>query len=198
MRIYRIADLLMLGGRTSQDYPYILVGWIPDEQAYRLFLSLGFQLQSLIIPSACDPITLDCLLANRLQPLAGATFLAGCTLHVPGIAGFSGGVLGDPGQEACSAEGCNEPLTKGWSLLTFPGGPGMAVDREVTDLSARLQTVCTESVPDHNTLISLSEYLAQRGVGKVVGLTDGSGPAACGAALIRQGEKTELWRLADL
>ncbi|SDF76512.1 hypothetical protein [Sporomusa acidovorans] len=198
MRIYRIVDLLMLGGRTGQGYPFILAGCIPDEQAYNLFVSAGYELQSLIVSKECDPVTLDCLLANRLQSLAAATFLAGCTLHVPGVAGFSGGVLGDPGQTACSAGGCSEAMNNGWSLLTFPGGPGLAADREIPDLPARVQAICTESVPNHMTLISLSEYLTRMGAGKVIGITDGSGPTACGAALIRQGEKTEVWRLAEL
>lgn len=198
MRIYKNADLLMLGSRTSQDYPFILAGRSPDEQVHKLFVALGLQLQSLQIPVACDPVALDCLLADQLQSLAGATFLAGCTLQVPGIAGFSGGVLGDPGQSARSAGGWIERLDNGWSLLTFPGGPGMAADREVAALPARVETACTESTPDHNTLISLSDYLAQLGAGSMLGITDGSGPLACGAAIIRQGKQTEVWRLADL
>lgn len=198
MRICHIDDLWILAGRTRQDYPFILAGCGSVLQGYRQIFDVGRSMESLTVPGSCHPVQLDLLLAAMLQPMAGSFAVAGCTISIPGITGFSGGVLGDPADSPSSSEGLAETLKTPWSLITFPGGPGMAQNVRLSCLPFPVKALCTKTVPDHSTLEQLSAYTKSIGADKFIAVTDGSGPGACGAALIRSASQEVLWRLEEV
>ena len=113
--------------RTQQGYPYIAAGCVSIKGKIPFVLDLGRKLRFLAAPEACHPVSLDLLLAELLQPLADSFVMIGCTIGIPDVPGFSGGVLGNPGISPRSAEGFMEKLEDDWTLITFPGGPGLAV-----------------------------------------------------------------------
>lgn len=198
MQVCRIEELWILAGHTRQDYPFILTGCITNQQSYHQIFNIGLNMSVLTLPASCPPVELDLLLASILQPLAGSVVIAGCTIHVPGVPGFSGGVLGDPAGNPCSAGGLIENLNNSWSLVTFPGGPGMAQNVTISQLPLSIRALCTDAVRDHNTLQHLSAYTKSIGADKFIAVTDGSGPAAHGAALIRNKSQNVLWRLEEV
>lgn len=198
MHICRLEDLWILAGHTRQDYPFILVGCAFDQQSYPQIFDLGLSINSLLIPCACHPVKLDLLLAAMLQPWGNSLIIAGATIGVPNVPGLSGGVLGDPASSPCSSGGLIENLKGSWSLVTFPGGPGMAQNVKITHLPPAVQALDRENIPDHNTLQRLSVYTKNIGADKFIAVTDGSGPGACGAALIRSKSQVVLWRLEEV
>lgn len=188
----------MIAGYTRQKFPFILAGCSLEAQLPRQVFAAGALLRSLHIPGACPPVQLDLLLVEVLQLLAGTCIVAGATIYVPGTPGVSGGVLGDPASSPQSAGGLIEILRPPWSLVAFPGGPGMAQNIELPVIPAAVQAICAANVPDHRTLQRLSAYTYAAGGGKFIALTDGSGPGACGAALIRNNRQAVLWRLEEV
>jgi|GEM_PF-6643751 hypothetical protein len=198
MQISCLEDLWILAGHTRQNYPFILVGHASTEKAYRKMLSLGLEMSSIMMIDSCHPIKLDILLATKLQVLAGFFSIAGCTIHVPNVPGSSGGVLGDPTSRPSSAAGLVENLKNSWSLVTFPAGPGMAQNVRLSRLPPSIKALCTENTPDHYMLQQLSTYTNSIGADKFIAVTDGSGPGACGVALIRNQSKTMLWCLDEM
>ena len=191
-------NLWMLAGHTCQDYPFILVGYSLEQQLYHQIFDIGLAMSSLVIPDACHPVKLDYLLASALQPLANLCVVAGCTIRALNVPAFSGGVLGDPGSSPSSAGGLVENLSGAWSLVTFPQSPGMAQNVKISSLPSAVQALCTERVPDDYTLKQLSVYTQSIGADKFMAITDGSGPGAYGAALIRKKSKVVLWRLEEV
>ncbi len=198
MQLGRLEDLWILAGRTRQDYPFILAGCVSAPQSDQQIFNLALTIHSLTIPAACHPVTLDLLLANNIQTATTAFSLIGCTMQVPGVPAFSGGILGDPNSSPVSAGGLIEALPGNWSLVTFPGSPGMAQNINITQLPSDIQELCTNSIPNHRTLQRLSAYTKKIGADKFVAITDGSGPDACGAALIRYQDQELLWRLDEV
>ncbi|MBP1764050.1 MAG: hypothetical protein H6Q65_1108 [Firmicutes bacterium] len=198
MQLGRMEDLWILAGRTRQAYPFILAGCLSAPQSDRKIFDLALAIHSLSIPAACHPVTLDLLLANSLQTAATPFSLAGCTIQVPGVPACSGGILGDPNSSPASAGGLIESLPGQWSLVTFPGSPGMAQNITITCLPPEIQALCTHNTPDHRTLQHLSAYTNKLGADKFVAITDGSGPDARGAALIRYQDQELLWRLDEV
>lgn len=198
MQVCRMDDLWILAGHTRQDYPFILAGCVSDRQAYPQIFNVGLSMKSLTIPVSYHPVKLDILLASMLQPMADSFAVAGCTISVPDVPGFSGGVLGDPAVNPSSAGGLIENLQTSWSLATFPGGPGMAQNVKLSYLPLSVKALCTTAVPNHTTLQQLSAYTKNIGADKFIAVTDGSGPGACGAALIRSKSQEVLWRLEEV
>lgn len=198
MQVRRLDDLWLLSGYTRQNYPFILTGYAASPQAYSEIFNAGLAMKALAIPEACHPVTLDLLLANLLQAMAGTFPVAGCTISVPGVPGASGGVLGDPASTPASSAGLIEDLSMPWSLVTFSGGPGMAQNIKLSSLPVSVKSLCTSTIPDHSTLEQLSVYTKSIGADKFIAITDGSGPGACGAALIRSRAQKILLRLEEV
>jgi len=198
MQLGHLEDLWILAGRTRQDYPFILAGCLSAPQSDRQIFNLALTIQALTIPATCHPVTLDLLLANSLQTASNTFSLVGCTIEVPGVPAFSGGILGDPNSSPVSAGGLIEALPGNWSLVTFPGSPGMAQNINITQLPPDIQELCTNNTPDYRTLQQLSAYTQTIGADKFVAITDGSGPHAQGAACIRYQNQEILWRLDEV
>ncbi len=117
-------------------------------------------------------------------------------MHVPATPGFSGGVLGDPASSPQSAGGLIESLRPSWSLVAFPGGPGMALSIDLPVIPAAVRAICAAHIPDYRTLRHLSAYACA--AKKFIAITDGSGPGSCGAVLIRNKRQVALWRLEEV
>ena len=188
----------MLAGRTQQGYPYIAAGCVSIKGKIPFVLDLGRKLRFLAAPEACHPVSLDLLLAELLQPLADSFVMIGCTIGIPDVPGFSGGVLGNPGISPRSAEGFMEKLEDDWTLITFPGGPGLAVKGKNSILPASIQEIRGKHIPDFRTLRCLADYAETAGVDEIIAITDGSGPGAQGAALIRSKSREVLWKLEEV
>ncbi|MDR3560343.1 MAG: hypothetical protein P4N59_02715 [Negativicutes bacterium] len=198
MQTVHIEELFMIGGRTLQNYRFIVAGLAPALSANMEIASLGAAVAALSIPEHCAPDRLDLLLAKTLRQSAGVIPIAGCTIEVPDLDGFSGGVLGETAQEPLDAGGELEKLAGGWTLLTFPGSPGMACDTEIAHIPDSVRTVCTLGKADDKAIVSLAAFSQSAGASRSIAITDGSGAGACGAALIRKGSQLKLWRLKEV
>ena len=197
MRLVRIDELFMLSGHSIQNYPFIIVGLVRNTATQQEFHEIASSISSLTFPERCSPVELDLLLAGRLALVSRYLIIAGCTIHLPHVMGFSGGVLGDPMDQPIHAESIWEYLSNGWTLLTFPESPGMACDSLLTDIPNAVILRSKAGVPDHNTLLSLSRYSEIAGAQRCIAITDGSGVGAVGAALIRKGSQMAVWRLEE-
>jgi hypothetical protein len=186
MELLKIDELFMLRGQSMQNYPFIIVGLVKHTLTHQEFHEIGLAISSLTFSGECSPVQLDLLLANKLALVSGYLSIAGCTMHLPHSAGFSGGVLGDPSNPPSHAESILENISNGWTLLTFPESPGMACDSLLPDIPNAIILRCKTGVPDHNTLLSLSLYSEMAGAKRCIAITDGSGVGAVGAALIRK------------
>lgn len=198
MQICHIDDLWMLAGRTQQDYPYIVAGCVSLSGKMPPVSYLEQNLRLLTAPEACHPVSLDLLLAELLQPLADSFVMIGCTIRVPSVPEFSGGVLGNPGRSACSAEGFVEKLEDDWTLVAFPGGPGLAVKGEHSVVPASIREIRGTHASDYRRLRRLAVYADTVGADEIIAVADGSGPGAQGAALIRSKSSEVLWKLEEV
>lgn len=198
MRTACIGELFMVGGRTVQNCRFILAGLASDQIENNGIARLGACIATLSFPEQCGPHRLDMMLAEAVLPLKGVAPIVGCTIEVPGIAGLSGGILGSTEKEPCSAAGESEQLPDGWSLLTFPGSPGIACDSNLNDAPDWVLEMCTSDKPNADTIYGLSSYSHHVRATRCIAITDGSGPEASGAALIRKGGRIILWRLDEM
>jgi hypothetical protein len=189
----------MLGGKTGQGYPYILVGSASSAPlSHPVFSHLQESFKEITIPNDISPKELDILLANTLSGYSHDCEIAGCTIKVAGIEASTGGVLGDPREKGKSAFGQVEMLECGWGLLTYPGGPGIAfktAHKKEHALQHKWRYKRHEGLKGRDLLAAYSKNAFKKGIESLIAITDGTGSDSSGAALIQSGRDYIVWSL---
>ena len=195
MKVYAINNLFLFGGLTKGNQPYLVIGkqLQPDPT---LFIQLKTMLEDFTIPTICSAKMLDSLIAAILRKAKSRPFLIGCTIRVSGIAGPTGGVLGNPSLMALSAQGELEVLEDGWKLLSFPESPGLAF-KEGARSTFSPEVKCTDAI-GKELLLNLASQAYKSGVEEFLALTDGTGCGVAGSAIIQCGRDYLIWSLDEI
>lgn len=197
MKIYNLCDLFMLGGRTQESYPLIVIGYTSSSKDETYAAILDY-INSLIIPDYCTLSGVDIILAEKFQQLLPEAELIGCTMQVPGFSDSTGGVLGNPHLPIRSACGEIEDSPDGWKILSFPGGPGLAIKAEkAVDLEV-LKDAAKAPLKGKKHLEHIAKQAYQAGVDSLLAITDGTGEKAKGSALIQHKRDYMLWSLDEV
>lgn len=171
---------------TVEGFP-MAVGGICMQGTGTYWAERFLQLASLHI-SAGDIYTIDYTLARAIQNIADESLLiAGCSLDVglkfKLMSGEStGGVLGCPRDEICSAPVACETLPEGFSLYTVAGGPGLAALADPATTESVVMAV--NELGKAASGKAIMECIRKAGIEIFLFLMDGSGsdPDGCLAA----------------
>ncbi len=197
MKLYKLHDLFMLGGKTRENYPLLVIGHTTSPQE-EVDLTLINAINNLIIPDDCTLPGVDIILAEQCQTLSSAIDLVGCTIKVPGFTDNTGGVLGNPHTPMESACGECEEAPAGWKILTFPGGPGIAFQSEKAINLDVIKNAVQLPLQGKEYLYNLAKQAYEAGVDSLLAVTDGTGKEAKGSAVIQHKRDYMLWSLDEV
>jgi hypothetical protein len=130
-----------------------------------------------------DAYGIDYLLANAVRAVADDSLIvvgASVCLNAAfqGDA-WTGGVIGYPFQNACSAKNCLEDLPEGLKLYTRPGGPGVAAKADERVL-LRVVEAISSARKNKDRKIRIHQMMKRANIQCYVVVEDGTGPGARG------------------
>lgn len=198
MKLYKLDDLFMFGGITKQSYPFIVIGEMDGLANYDILYNIFCRIYETIIPDDSNAREIDKIIATRFCDNAELIHIIGCTIRIQGCLVKTGGVLGNPKLTTNSADGKLDQIGKGWLLITFPGGPGIALKTDSLYVCNKIEELIQEGYKEERLLNKISDMTYKAGVKSLLALTDGTGIDAKGCALIRKNDRYLIWSLAEI
>jgi hypothetical protein len=102
----------------------------------------------------------------------------GLSLHIPGMGGPTGGLVGDPRRMPLEADGREEELGNGLACVARPGGPGLVVQGKLEQARAlTCEWVADLSEGGNETILTRLAISARKmGIDQAMVVEDGCGP----------------------
>lgn len=172
---------------TQQGFPVAVGGLCQkgtaSEQKKRLSA-----IDEIIYPQPCDLYAVDSILARKMKALALPSLLiVGATICIPGIPLPTGGILGNPHEEATSASGVLEEVLPGIYLITLPAGPGIALWTSYDQAQGLLEKMHSLAIKDSALRFArVQDMLSQTEIDQYILVSDGSGPGQKGEIIVFQ------------
>jgi hypothetical protein len=136
-----------------------------------------------------NPILIDRYLAGNLIPLCPEKLIVlGVSINLPGGAGPSGGIIGNPHREVFSARGEFEDIGCGLTLFARPEGPGIVFSGGISQRESLRKNLL--NIYDRDNIIALISNMAKTGKFRLVmAIFDGT-PSLGGGYLYFKGKET--------
>lgn len=191
--LYKVYESVAVKMITDQGYA-LAVGCIclPGTSG---FWAERFQILKKLKIAKDDIYIIDYVLARALKIISNESLLlAGCTLDTGAALSpkeSTGGVLGCPQNDICSAAGESEILPDGFSMYSAPGGPGLAAQADpitVEGTAKAIQMLGRDRADGRKIL----ELLKSAGIDTCLLVCDGTGSQAQGCLAALSPAKQEI------
>lgn len=159
------------------------------------FWAERFQILKKLKVAKDDIYNIDYVIARALQIISNESLLlAGCTLDTGSALApeeSTGGVLGCPRNDICSATGEREVLPDGFSMYSAPGGPGLVAQADpiIVEHTARAIQMFGRDRADSRRIL---ELLNSAGIDTCLLVCDGTGSQAQGCLAALSPAKQEI------